>query len=389
MQDRIIAKRIHKSKKSLLLLGPRQVGKSSLCKLLNPKITFNLADESLFLEFAKDPGRLKRELNVLSKETLILVDEIQRLPSLMNTVQMIIDQSEGKFRFLLTASSARKLKRGEANLLPGRVILEHLDPFSYFEVKDHFDLDRALQVGMLPEVYLNREEGIEILSSYTETYLREEIQSEALVKNIGDYARFLDIAALTSGQWINYSKMSSDAEIPKETIRRFFSILEDTLLVFRLPPFHPKQEISRRTSQRDKFLFFDVGVRNSLLDLHFRKISPNQIGNVFEQWFILQVIYLNRAYQKRWHLSAYRTEAGAEVDLVIELSDHLIGIEIKSGKNVDRGDLRGLRSLGEITGTYKPLKKWIAYRGDSKQIFDTGETVFPYLDLLEALVKEN
>ena len=125
------------------------------------------------------------------------------------------------------------------------------------------------------------------------------------------------------------------------------------------------------------------------MGLHLRKISQTQIGSIFEQWLILQIFYLNRAYQKRWQLSAYRTEAGAEVDLVIELPDHLIGIEIKSGKNVGRTDLRGLRSLNEIVSAYKPLKKWVAYQGSSKQVFDTGETVFPYLELLEALVLES
>lgn len=385
MQDRIIADRVKKSRKSLLLLGPRQVGKSSLCLTLEPTRVFNLADESLFLELAKDPGRLKREVLALPPHSIVLIDEVQRLPALLNTAQALIDQSKGGLRFLLTGSSARKLKRGGANLLPGRILLEHLDPFSYFEVKKDFNLERALQVGMLPEVYLDPIQGSEILTTYTEVYLREEIQAEALVKNIGSYARFLDLAAILSGQWLNYSKISSETEIPKETVRRYFSILEETLLVFRLPSFQPKQRLSRRVSQKDKFLFFDVGVRNSLLGLHRYPISPEHVGGLFEQWLVLQIIYLNRAFQKGWYLSAYRTEAGAEVDLVIELANKVIGIEIKSSKNIGKTDLRGLQSLGEVIGKYKPYEKWVAYRGAAPQVFESGERVFPYQDLLEAL----
>ncbi len=387
MQDRILKSRLVHTKKSILLLGPRQVGKSTLCRELKPRKSINLADETLFIRYSKDPDLLQREILALPKPSLIFVDEIQRIPSLLNTIQVLIDDHSGAHKFLLTGSSARKLKRGEANLLPGRIILEYLDPLTVYELKNTFDLNRALQVGMLPEIFLDREEGIDILSTYTEVYLKEEIQAEALIKNIGQYARFLDVAAILSGQWLNYSKVSSETEIPKETIRRFFSILEETLLIFRIPGFTPKIKISRRVTQKDKFLFFDLGVRNSLLGLHRHPITQDQIGSLFEQWFILQIIYLNRAFKKGWTLSSYRTEGGAEVDLVIERDEDLIGLEIKSGINVGKGDLKGLQSLQETIKNYKPFKKWIAYRGKTSQVFDDGTQVFPYIDLLEKLRK--
>lgn len=378
-------RKFSRARSSVLLLGPRQVGKSTLCRHLNPAVTVNLADEQLFLAYAKDSGRLKNELAARNGLGLIFIDEVQRIPSLLNTVQSIIDDPRNSYRFILTGSSARKLKRGGANLLPGRVILEYLDPLSYFEVTEDFDLERALQLGMLPGIYLGEAESIEILETYVEVYLREEIRAEAVVKNWGDYARFLDTAAILSGQWLNYSKISSETEIPKETIRRYVTLLEDTLLLFRIPAFQPKRKISRRISQRDKFFLFDIGVRNAILGLHRRRVSPDQLGSVFEQWLILQFLYLNRAFRKGWTLSAYRTEAGAEVDLVIEREDDIVGIEIKAGRTVSRSDTRGLFSLAETVGRYKPVKKWVVYRGETEQALDNGVRVYPYLTALAKL----
>jgi len=385
MVERLIAERLHRSRKSLLLLGPRQVGKSTLCRTLKPVCTINLADEREFLRFSKDPQQLEQELAALRKPGLIFIDEVQRVPALLNTVQMILDKGEKGLRFLLTGSSARKLRRGGVNLLPGRVILEYLDPLSCLELEEPLDLRRALQVGMLPGIYLGDEESVDVLETYVEVYLREEIRAEALTKNVGGYARFLDVTAVLSGSWLNYSKISSDTEIPKETVRRFVALLEDTLLLFRIPPFHPKRKISRRISQREKILLFDVGVRNSLLDLHRRPITQDQMGTVFEQWFSLQVIGLVRALKKGWNLSSYRTESGAEVDLVLERDSDIVAIEIKASRNVGPADLRGLQSLEQTVGRYKPVRKRVAALVDRRRRLENRVEVVPYLDLLKDL----
>ena len=385
MQDRILRHRIAKSGKNILLLGPRQVGKSTLCRELSPNRIIDLSDEQVYLSFAKDAGLLKKELSAMDFSGLIVIDEIQRLPSLLNTIQSVIDDPSNAFRFILTGSSARKLKRGGANLLPGRIILEHMDPFTYAEIKNVFNLDRAMQIGMLPGIYLDEEDSVSILDSYVEVYLREEIRAEALVRNLGDYARFLDMTAILSGQWLNYSKISSETEIPKETIRRYTKLLEDTLLIFRLPAFTPRRKISRRISQRDKFLYFDIGVRNAILGIHRRPITLDQRGPTFEQWLTLQIIYLNRLLRKDWRLSSYRTERGAEVDLVIEREDDILGLEIKSGRNISPADCRGLFSLGETVGGYKPVGMWIIYTGNRRQILENGVHVLPYKDALEEL----
>jgi predicted AAA+ superfamily ATPase len=298
MLVRTIHERIARSRTSILLLGPRQVGKSTLCRALSPTRMIDLADERRFLELSKEPGRLRDELRAIPRDSLVCIDKVQRIPSLLNVVQSIIDDPGNELRFILTGSSARKLKRRNVNLLPGRLVLEHLDPLSYFELADAVDMERAPQLGTLPGIYLGSAEASRVLETYCEVYLREEIRGEALARNTGGYARFLDAAAIMSGSWLNYSKLASDAEIPKETVRRYVSVLEDTLLLFRIPSSRPRLRLSRRVSQRDRVFLFDVGVRNALLGLHRHPTPRNQVGTLFEQWFMLQTIYLNRAAAK-------------------------------------------------------------------------------------------
>jgi predicted AAA+ superfamily ATPase len=177
----------------------------------------NLMDDTLALGYAKDPARFRREMHAITRPSLILLDEIQRVPALLNMVQVLLDEG-CPHRFLLTGSSARKLKRGQVNLLPGRIVMEYLDPLSVWELGDRLDVEKALRLGTLPGIYLDEREGAEVLATYGQVYLREEIQAEALTRNLGGYARFLDVVAEASGQWINYSKLAGDSEIPKETV---------------------------------------------------------------------------------------------------------------------------------------------------------------------------
>ena len=378
MLDRIIQPFLKQSSKSILILGPRQVGKSTLIETLKPDRKINFADEALYLQYAKDPGLLKRELSILTKPSLIALDEVQRIPAIFNSVQAILDEGK-RHRFILTGSSARKLKRGQANLLPGRIIVQYMDPLSFWELDAEFNLEKVLQRGSLPEIYLNEQEGLDILETYTTVYLKEEIQHEAVTKNVGSYARFLDLAAQASGQWINYSKIASDSEIPKETIRRFFTILEETLVAFRIPAYQPSPS-KRHVSQRDRFLFFDVGVRNVLLGLHRGALSPIEKGNLFEHWIILQCLCFIRAYRKNWQISTYRTDAGVEVDLILDIGPKLVAIEIKHMKKISARDWRGLKSFESVAR--KPVKKLIVYTGETAQKFSQTEVVLPFKEFL-------
>jgi predicted AAA+ superfamily ATPase len=378
MFQRTVQARVAASKRSVLLLGARQVGKSTLARALGPDLVINLADEAAFLAYAKDPGRLGREVRALERASLVLVDEVQRVPSLLNTVQALMDEGT-RHRFILTGSSARKLRRGGANLLPGRIVLEYLDPLSIWELGDAFDLDSALRMGSLPGIVSEPEDAVAILETYATVYLREEVQAEAVVRDVGAYARFLDVAAEQSGTWLNYSKLASDMEIPKETVRRFFGILEDTLLAFRIEPFRPRAS-RRRVSQRDRFVLFDLGVRNALLGLHRQVPAGTERGVLFEQWIILQCLSFIRSRRLPWRLSAYRTDAGAEVDVVVETGREILALECKLGRNVRAQDLGGLRSFKEVA--HKPVRALVLYQGERRQQFGEEVTAVPFLEFL-------
>lgn len=386
---RILEPRLKRLPKRVLLLGPRQVGKSTLCNLLEPQVSVNLADEETYRQHLNDPGLIKRMVGALPPtDQLIFVDEVQRIPSMLNSIQALIDIEPNR-RFLLSGSSARKLRRGRANLLPGRILIEQLPPLVYWELSEgcdsHFDLRRALTIGTLPEVYL-QEYGQDLLKSYVAGYLREEVQAEALTKDIASYSRFLDIAATLSGQYVNYSKVASDTEINKDAIRRYMEILSDTLLIEIIPSYTEVPK-ARRARQRERFIFFDLGVRNSLLaSQHPVSFTAQELGNLFEQWLVLQVIYFKRLRGADWRISSYRDAAGVEIDLIIETRNTLLAIEIKSSTKVQEKMFRGLRRFAEISK--REITPYLVYRGEFEQRFDGLGMALPYQAFLSKLLPQ-
>ncbi|MBT7713468.1 MAG: ATP-binding protein, partial [Deltaproteobacteria bacterium] len=219
-----------------MLLGPRQTGKSTLIKILKPELTINLADEGEFLLFTQNPDELKQRLASTQYKT-VFIDEVQRLPGLLNTVQSILDDQDNMIKFYLTGSSARKLKRGKANLLPGRVFNYQLGPLVTSELNYRIDTEKALSTGTMPGVYSenNPKFRYKTLRSYASTYLKEEIQAEALARNLEGFSRFLYFAAIYSGHFLDISKLASEAQVPRQSAVRYFEILEDTLIVNRSP----------------------------------------------------------------------------------------------------------------------------------------------------------
>lgn len=379
MIKRILQSTLTDHPKSVLLLGPRQVGKSTLCSALGPHMTINLADEETFRQHLNDPGLIKRLAAALpGTPQIVLIDEVQRIPSMLNSIQALID-SHRHLRFLLTGSSARKLRRGRANLLPGRVLIERLPPLVYWELADGFDLGRSLTVGNLPEVYL-QEYGPDILNSYVAGYLREEIQAEALTKDLASYSRFLDMAAQLSGQYVNYSKVASDSEINKDAIRRYMEILSDTLLVEFVPAYKDVGG-ERRARQRERFVFFDLGVRNSLLASRQPVVlSRQELGNLFEQWLTLQVIYYIRLYKKPWRVSSYRDAFSVKVDLIIETGTNCVAVEIKSSTSVQERMFKGLTRFASLSK--RNVKTHVVYQGEFEQRFKDLGTAVPYQKFL-------
>lgn len=379
MIGRTIAKTIRSSKKSILLLGPRQVGKSTLIKALNPDLKINLSLQSEFIEFASDPDMIIKMLSK-NKYKTVFIDEIQRLPSLLNTIQYILDEHEKPPKFYLTGSSARKLRRGRANLLPGRVHSYYLGPITIKELNYKVDIDEVLSTGFLPGILTEKDkkERYQTLKSYASIYLKEEIQAEALTRNIEGFSRFLFVIAAESGKFLDVSKISREARVPWKTTLRYFEILEDTLVVKRCESFSKSER--RRLVQCPRFFFFDVGVLNALLS-NFN-VSQDRIGVLFEHLIFNQIVHSAVTLDKDFRISSYRTEHGAEVDFILELAGKVYAIEVKASRNIGKSDLRGFQSFKEFYR--KPHKSYVAYLGHyAKKI--NGVTILPWVELIKEL----
>lgn len=340
-----------------LVLGARQTGKSTIFSMLKKggDLIIDLQERGERLRFADDPSLLTRTaLALKASKPHILVDEIQRVPELLDEIQFIHDKNPGKFTFTLTGSSARKLKRGAANLLPGRARLYHLFPVTLAEqepagipqkalpmpaVENPLfparELEDMLLLGCLPGVW--RGMAKDDLESYAALYVEEEIQREALVRNIGPFGRFLRIAAVESGRNVNLTKVSQETGIALSTLKDFYPLLEDTFVGFSVPSFSGSARA--RLIKAPKFYFFDTGVRNALAGLPLeRGMLATEGGHLFEHWVACE-LYRRASYLgKGYGLYHWRTVSGAEVDFVLEIPGEIIPIEVKYTANVSPRD---------------------------------------------------
>ena len=333
---------------SVLLFGPRQTGKSTLIRSLLPKDAFvvDLLHRETFLRHTLDPAAFRGEATarIAAGAKTIFIDEVQRIPDLLNEVHALIESSGA--RFFLTGSSARKLRRGGVNLLAGRAAVRRLHPLTIGEQGDLFDLERTLRLGSLPAVVTAESDdaALDLLRSYGDTYLHEEIQQEALVRNLGGFGRFLNVAAAQCGDILNASSIARDAAVATRTVLSYFEILEDTLLGLRLEPW--RKSVRARLVGHPRFYFFDTGVTNALNRRFGAAIDPALRGRLFEQWIVLECARAIDNAQSEARLFYWRTNVGAEVDLVIERHGKLrAAIEIKSKRKVVPADFSGLRSF--------------------------------------------
>jgi predicted AAA+ superfamily ATPase len=348
-------------------------------RALSPDLEINLAHEPTFFEFAQNPRELEQRL-AATRPKLVFIDEVQRLPRLLNTLQVLIDSGRAP-RFLLTGSSARKLRRGRANLLPGRIHTHELAPLCAAECDHRLDTATALATGTLPGIYTSEDDRDrkKTLRSYAATYLKEEVQAEALTRNIEGFARFLRVAAACATSFLDHAKLANEALVPRQTAVRFFEILEETLLVHRVEAFAKSDR--RRLLQHPRYFFFDNGVWNALLGNFVA--SPDRIGAQFEHLFHCQLRATAAARDAELRVSSYRTEHGAEVDFIVEAEGALWAIECKASRNVGPADLRGLASFSEFIGArkHRPL---IAYLGEQAKVVG-GVEVMPWQQVLRQL----
>lgn len=378
MIDRLLTDKIKKSPKSVLILGPRQVGKSTLLLSLNPDLIINLADQSEYLSFTSSPDELITRISELNPKT-VFVDEIQRIPDLLNTIQAIIDKKKN-IKFYISGSSARKLRRSSANLLPGRLFNYRLNPLSFLEIKSAFDTKKALSTGTLPEPYLMKatDHTYKLLQSYTGTYLQEEILNESLVRQISGFSRFLKLAAENAGQFLDFSKLASKAKVHRSAARRYYEILEDTLICERVEAYSAEAKLD--LVKHPKYYFFDVGIVNALLG-NFT-ISADRVGRIFEHFFFNQLKNTSYALDIPIEVFHYRTRSGSEVDFLVKIKNQLFAIEIKASEP-QSNDLKALKAL-QTHIDEKISAKFVACIKCSAKKID-GISILPWDDVIRRI----
>lgn len=359
---------------SVFLWGARQTGKSTLLKSVYPdSVYYDLLLPNVYGRLKRKPELMIQELETIKESQVIIIDEVQMLPELLNAVHWLIENRG--LRFLLCGSSARKLKRLGANMLGGRAIRRQLFPLVSCEIPD-FDIIKACNNGMLPRHYLisdpwNRLEG------YIGNYLQQEIEAEAITRKIGVFSRFLTVAALTDGEIVNYNNIASECGVSANTIKGYFEILQDTMLGYMLPAFTQSQK--RRIIKSPKFYYFDIGVVNFLCNRRNLVPGSADFGHALEHFIMQEVLAYISYRRRRKSLSYWRTTSGYEVDLVY--GDAEVAIEVKSLAEVQSRHLHGLKAFAEEY----PNTRLIVASLDASRRFFNGVEVWPVNQLLQAI----
>lgn len=357
--------------KSLFLFGPRQTGKSWLIgNTLGKYRVYDLLDSDVYLTLSRNPKRIEQELKPDDK--IIIIDEVQKLPVLLNEVHRIIEKY--KMHFLLTGSSARKLRRGGVNLLGGRARTRILHPFIYKELKEKFKLVKALNYGLIPSIYFS-DSPEDDLKAYAGDYLKEEIAAEGLTRNVPAFSRFLEVAALCNGLMINYSNISNDAQVASSTVQEYFQILRDTLIGFDVPAW--KKSKKRKPITTSKFYFFDVGVVRYLQNRLLLKEKSPEFGNAFET-YIAHEMKAFVDYNNLGGLYYWRSKSGYEVDFII---DDMLAVEVKAKQTISDRDIRGLIALKEEN----EIKNYVVVSFEKTRRMIKGINIVPWKEFLEKL----
>ena len=357
--------------KSCFLFGPRQCGKSSLVReTMQDAHVFNLLSGDTFAHLARNPNYIDETCRDNSP---VVIDEIQKMPALLDEVHRLIEE-KGK-RFLLTGSSARKLCKGGFHLLGGRARIRNLHPFSASELGDAFDLDRAVNVGLVPGIWFS-DDPEEDLAGYISLYLEQEIMQEGATRNLPAFSRFLEVAALSNGEQINFQSIASDAQIPRSTVQEYFKILKDTLLAREVPVWRKGR--SRKTVETAKFYMFDTGVTRRLSGRKELVRGTPEYGHAFESWIMHEIASYSDAFRRDAEIAYWRTRTNLEVDFVVNED---VAIEAKTTHNATKDDLKGLRAIGD-EGTFRHR---ILVSGEPRPREVDGISILPWRNFIDRL----
>lgn len=368
--ERLVDLKALLAKKSHFFLGPRQTGKTFLIRhKLDGVRVYDLLDPEIYLTLSRHPERISEEIQ--SQDRIVVIDEIQRLPDLLNEVHRLIE--ERGIRFLLTGSSARKLRRGGINLLGGRARTKYLHPLTYKELKGRFDLHQALECGLIPSIYFSDDPRAD-LQAYAGSYLLQEILAESTTRNIPAFSRFLHVAALCNGTIVNFTNVANDAQVARTTVYEYFEILKDTLLLYELPAWRKSKK--RKPLASSKYYFFDIGVVSVLQERKFSAGTP-EFGGAFET-YLMHELKCFSDYISGETLGFWRSASGFEVDFI--LGDHT-ALEIKAKKNVTTTDIKPLRMLAEE----KKLNHYICVSMEPRKRKVGDIDILPYKEFLDLL----
>ena len=364
---------------SILLFGPRGTGKSTWIKQNFPgSPLYDLLDTKEALRLSKEPSLLYREIAHLKEGSWVVIDEVQKVPALLDEVHRLIEGH--RLRFILSGSSARKLKRGGVNLLAGRAKIAHLFPLVSAEVDFKIEILRTLQFGMLPMAFTS-DDPIPYLRTYSEVYLQEEIKGEALTRNLGNFARFLEVAARQNGQVTNVTGIARDAQVSRQTVQGYFDILVDTLIGSWLYPW----KLKRATKQiaHPKFFFFDSGVARALSGRLPYPPTNEELGVLLETFALGEINAFLAYSQLNYPIHFWSSHDGVEVDILLETKKGYVAIELKSTQRWDTKFNRGLNRIRQELGVTKVHCIGV-YTGEREARFDAIH-VIPLLSFLKNL----
>lgn len=343
---------------SYFLFGPRGTGKTTWLKSEYPDAYWiDLNDPEQFRFFSASPEKLRQVLKETHKT--VVIDEVQKAPDLLNVVHGLIEEKQG-YQFILTGSSARKLKKEGVNLLGGRALLRHMPPFFAAELGSSFNLEKNLQLGMLP-IVLDSPSPKEVLRAYAGIYLKEEVQAEGIVRNVGDFARFLETMSFSQASLINTSNIARECQIARKTVDSYLMILEDLLLSFRLDIFRRKAK--RALSDHSKFYFFDAGVYTSLRPQNLFDKGSELEGGSLEGLVAQHLKAWQEAQIENVQLHFWRTSSKLEVDFIVSGPDCFLALEVKNGTTPHPADFKGLEAFCEDYPEATPV---LLYRGKQK-----------------------
>ncbi len=378
---------LQKPARSFFLFGPRGAGKSTwLRQVLPSALHLDLLQSGLYLELSREPQRLEAMAGRLQKGRWVVIDEIQRIPDLLNEVHRLMETH--KWRFALCGSSARKLRRGGVNLLGGRAVTRHMEAFSSAELGTLFDWEFAIQWGTLPAVQTDRRNAADILNSYVHTYIQQEIREEGIIRSLPPFLRFLNVAGLLNGNLLNGQNVARDASIPRSSVDSYFSILDDSLLSHKLPAYRPRVKV--REQAHPKFYWFDPGVARAAAGLLFDPADRSWKGLALETLIFHEMRVYNQVSGKNRLIAYYGLPSGGEIDFVVEVRKardssppHVVCLEVKLSDRWDRKWEKPMRALRQTQGIV--VKRMIGvYAGNRAYHFDSID-VLPLPEFLVQL----